>query len=379
MSYAVIDADGHIAETHRGWIPARFLPPEWQDKAPKFLGVDEAGKERYLIEGVVRPREDRRGMAVQRDPRTATNTVPREQREIGMRDPHKRMPDMDAEGIDVSVLFGDRTGFGVSGLEDPAVAAAYARAYNDWAAFYCKPSPDRLYAVAALPLQEPEVAAGELWRAVKELGHVGGGAPPNVRGKGWDPPDFGPVLDICQSLDVPLCVHHGVGHGNLGIQTAGSERFTTYYHVHIIAHPFEQMLAFASIVCGGVLDRYPTLRVAHLEAGIGWLPYWVERLSGHYEMLRQQVAAKEAPRAYLKAGRVYFSFDADEETLPLAIEVAGEDHVLFATDYWHFDAKWPEVLRIFKARKDVPERVKKKILWDNPSRFYKIGRNGKRK
>ena len=79
---------------------------------------------------------------------------------------------------------------------------------------------------------------------------------------------------------MPISVHWGNGSHLPG---AGTERFDTHFMVHAVGHPFEQMIAFAAVVCGGVLDEFPRLRVGFLEAGCGWAAYWVERLDEHFE------------------------------------------------------------------------------------------------
>ena len=64
---------------------------------------------------------------------------------------------------------------------------------------------------------------------------------------------------------------------------AGADRLTNAEQRHICSHPMEQMVAAVSLIYGGVLERYPGLRVAFLEAGCGWLPFWLERMDDHYE------------------------------------------------------------------------------------------------
>src|ERR1700710_780918 len=75
-------------------------------------------------------------------------------------DPHKRIPDMDADGIDAGLLY-PSLGLFSGAIHDPPLAAAVCRAYNRWLADYCKPYPDRLFGVAMLPLQSVELAMRE--------------------------------------------------------------------------------------------------------------------------------------------------------------------------------------------------------------------------
>src|SRR5262252_10131156 len=81
-------------------------------------------------------------------------------------DPHKRIPDMDADGIDAAFLY-PSIGLFVGGIQDPGLAGATCRAYNRWLADYCKPYPDRLFGVAMLPMQDVETAIKEMTYARK--------------------------------------------------------------------------------------------------------------------------------------------------------------------------------------------------------------------
>src|SRR5207302_9876156 len=126
-------------------------------------------------------------------------------------EPHARMPDMDFMGIDLSVVFCSSF-VGVPAIvEDAGLAAAIARAYNDWLAEYCGAYPDRLKGVALLPVQDAGLAVRELRRAVTELGLVGGLFPPQHRDLPLDNPHFFPIYEEAERLGVPICVHFVAG------------------------------------------------------------------------------------------------------------------------------------------------------------------------
>src|SRR5690242_10351515 len=80
-------------------------------------------------------------------------------------------------------------------------------------------------------------------------------------------------------------------HGSFGalMPSFATGRYDNLFFSHMICHPFEQMAAILDIVAGGVLERHPTLRVAFLESGAGWLEYWLDRLDGHFESMHQHV------------------------------------------------------------------------------------------
>jgi len=159
-----------------------------------------------------------------------------------------------------------------------------------------------------------------------------------------------------------------------------------------MAHTFAQMLACSNIITSGVLERFPRLRIAFLEAGAGWVPYWMHRMDEYNEVAPERWAHISAkPSQYIKSGRVFFSCEPGDEFIPFFLEHVGEDAMLFASDYLHFDAlfvgekrgegePYPGTVATLLARKDVPDSAKRKMLLDNSLNFYRMDRStlGKR-
>ena len=365
--YYVIDADGHLSDA-RGteWLPLKFLDPAFKDRAPRRVRMSEREIVTF-IDGTLYPR-----LA---GPQVNVNT----RHVVGLMktdspfDPHARIKDMDAEGMDVSVLFGGIIGLAGQAIEDTALAGALCHAYNDYVADYCKPYPRRLKGVASLPMLDPEGAVMEMERTVKELKFPAIDTPPSIRGRTLDNALFDPVYAAAERLDVPVCIHAAPGFP--GVEAAGTDRFTNPMINHAMGHPFDQMQAVAAVVCGGVLDSHPKLRVAFLEAGAGWVPYWAERLDEHYEHLAHLVAAKAKPSEYMKGAQCFFSCEYDEQTLPTVVDLMGEDRIIYASDYYHWDCAYPKTISGLKGRKDISETAKHKILGENANRLYKL--NGK--
>jgi predicted TIM-barrel fold metal-dependent hydrolase len=364
----VIDADGHVAEHEVDWAPR--LDAAYRDRAPRILEVN--GRNRCLVEGRIYPIPEGPGQG-NSGPFSPDMDWSRLYR-AGMRDPQARLADMDLEGIDVAVLFGTYIGLTLPNLADPGLAVTLARAYNDWLAEFCAAAPDRLKGVALAPLQDVPAAVAELERATGRLGHVTAMLPTNLHGKNLDHPDFYPFYDAAQSLGVPLSVHAGVGHngvaGHYGTQNAGTERFDRFFFTHLVAFPFEQMIATACVVCGGVLDRFPRLRVGFFEAGVGWLPYWLQRMDEHYERLSPQVPLLQRPPSeHLRGERFFISCDPDEEMLPDVVARLGDDRILYASDYAHWDSNFPNSVRYISENAALSETAKANILGGNAARF----------
>src|SRR5262249_24486598 len=188
------------------------------------------------------------------------------------------LADADCEKIDQMVLF-PSLGLGVAGIEEPAFAVDFARIYNRFVANFCKGGEGRLFAAAVLPLQDLE-ASVEVLREAKDQGLVCAVLPPALPGKNLDHPDLDPVYAAAWDLDMALGVHGAPG---VHLPQIGVDRFTNYIQVHCISFPFDQMAAMTALVSGGVFDRHPKLRVAFLEAGVGWVPFFIDRMHEHFE------------------------------------------------------------------------------------------------
>jgi len=275
-----------------------------------------------------------------------------------------RLKDMDTEGIDTAVLF-PTSSFAVNSLVERDYALAYARAYNDFVADFCKQSP-RLKAVALVPLQNPAAAVEEANRAVTRLGLCSIAVATQGTKEHLGAQTFWPLYEELERLNVPLCVH------NRREGPAGETRFDSFIFMHTIGRPVETFIQFAGLLYGGVAERFPKLRIGFLECGVGWVPYWMERMDEEWEK-RGKVEAplcKNKPSEYIKHGNWFFAMEPEEETVPYVIERIGDDKILFASDYPHWDGMFPYVTATIRGRRDLSEGAKKKILGENAKRFY---------
>lgn len=275
-----------------------------------------------------------------------------------------RLRDMDVEGIDVSVLF-PTSSFNMASLVERDYAVAYARAYNDFIASVCKESP-RLKAVALLPFQDVEAAVKEANRAITELGLVAVAVATQGMREHLGSRTFWPIYEEIQRLNVPFCVH------NRREGPAGDHRFDSFLYMHTIGRPVETFIQFVGLLFGGVAERFPRLRIGFLECGVGWVPYWMERADEEWEK-RGKVEAplcKEKPSDYVMHRDWFFATEPEEETLPYVIDRIGVEKVLFASDYPHWDGRFPHVVSTIRMREDISEEAKAKILGENAKRFY---------
>ena len=179
FAYNTIDADGHILEPLDLWD--NYIDPKYRERRPRFV-IDDNGKERLSVEGKLlgNPRGiGSLGSVGVRQGIVKANTLKYAEGRRGGFDPHARIVDMDADGIDAAFLY-PSLGLFAGAVEDAGLAAAMCRAYNRWLADYCKPYPDRLFGIAMLPMQSVDHAIQEMKFARQELGMRGGFLRPKI-------------------------------------------------------------------------------------------------------------------------------------------------------------------------------------------------------
>ena len=283
--------------------------------------------------------------------------------------PQDQLRDMDADGIDVMVMY-PTAALSLGVIADDTYAAAVANAYNTAVYEFCQADPARLKFVASLAPQALDKSVEELTRAATELGAVAAMLPTHIPLR----PDWGhrwwdPLYAAAERLDIGLGFHHRSVHGE-----ATDQRHHSFITVHTIGHPVEQMISLTSTIMGGVPERFPRLRLAFLEGGIGWVPFWMDRMDEEWEK-RGKVEAPDltrAPSAYIRGGNFYFGVECEEHTIPDGVRWGLEDTLLYSSDYPHWDADWPNTVHEVAERDDISDEVKRKMMHDNAVRFYKL-------
>ena len=351
---SVIDADGHVWEPEEAW--EQHLDPAFLDRRPRIV-LDDRQTSRYLIEDRLIPAGTGRAAWAPEGFREASLHRP------GGVDPTARLVDMDVDGIDVAVLYGTLA-LGLWSIRDLDLQVACCRAFNDWLARYCATDPARLRAAVALPFGSIDAAVEEADRAVTELGAVVLTIPGSVLGRNLDDAALFPLYEAAERLDVPLGIHAG-GTG-LAI-----DRFVDQYAMaHACAFPMDIMLGATALLCGGVLERFPHLRVALLEAGCGWFPAFLERLDEHFEKRPGEMPnLTRPPSTFVEEGRVVISCEPEEHGIRYAAERLGAGAVIYASDYPHWDAEFPGSVAAIRDREDLDAVTRRAILGDNARRL----------
>jgi aminocarboxymuconate-semialdehyde decarboxylase len=235
----------------------------------------------------------------------------------------KRIADMDRLKVDVQVL--SPVPVMTCYWADAEANRQFSRMLNDHIAATVAEHPDRFWGMATLPMQDPQLAIGEL-RYVREtlqMRSVQIGSTP--AGRELDDPALFPFFEACNDLGVSIFVHPLD-------PVIGRERLTDYYLNNVLGNVMETAIAMSRLICGGVLERLPKLRLCFAHAG-GAFPYVLGRLDRAFHVrpeARQRIT--QPPSAWARSLYVD-SQSLDAASLRFALEKHGADHVVMGSDY----------------------------------------------
>ena len=379
----VADSDMHVFEPPDLW--QRYLAPEFQHAAPIGLtdlrrDIRVRVKSQVLLKGgPVRPlRERNRSGIGWREEQDAAYAGA----EARGWDVASQLEAMEREGLDLAVLFPTRGLFvlgldssesiGADGLE-PDFAAAIARAYNDWLHDFVKQAPGRLFGAAMVAPHDVASAVAEARRCAEEYGFVAIYLPPGcVNRRPWHHRVYDPLWAECERLSLAVGFHGG-GRTSLTPDFSLGDIFGDRLMLwHTFNQPLGVMAAAVSLCGGGVLERFPKLRVALLEGNCSWAPWLLHRLDEHYEWTGGYEARSLSlkPSEYFRRN-CFASVEADEETVVHYLDWFGDENLVFSTDFPHGDSQYPHAVETFR-KLPIPEPSQRRILGDNWSRLYGI-------
>jgi predicted TIM-barrel fold metal-dependent hydrolase len=361
-----MDSDMHLREPADLW--EKYIEPAWRDRAPRILSSTARSSAMVLLDGKILQgyQPTYRGGIFD------ATRIDRELAEARARgfDNQSQLDAMDREGLDVAALY-PSIGLGVMMRQDmdPKLAAAVARAYNNWLHDFCRADPKRLKGVAMLSFHDVGEAVKEAERVVSKLGFVGVFARPEpLRNLPWHSRYYDTLWSCLEDLGIPIGFHSAAAAGE--VPQTGDRFGDNLLLRHVCAHPMENMLALADVVGGGVLDRHPKLKVAFLECYCGWASFLLHRLDNAMEKGRFPTAGKLRPSEFFKR-QCWISTEHEKE-LPMTVELIGDDNIVFSSDYPHGDSDFPHAVDEFLELPGVSQDTRRKILWDNCARLYDL-------
>jgi predicted TIM-barrel fold metal-dependent hydrolase len=379
----MISADSHIIEPPDLW--EKWLDREFRSRAPKLV-KDEEGGDAWLYNdggapaplGLVtvtrdRPREELRWSGA----RYATINQ-------GNFDGSARVGEMLEDGVVAEVIYPpQRTMRHFMLGTEPEFHVAGIQAYNNWLQKdFCAKAPERLVGIAQMPGTGIEDALAEM-RRCHDMGMRGVvlSAWPSGHQNLSQADD--PFFAEAEKLGLPISIHINLAarakvpakprtaieeKASRGEGTGGRQ-VSTLSGAGLDSMP----LLVGEIVLTGVHDRFPTLKFVSVEAGTGWVPYFVEQMDDRYERNRHWAKVKldRKPSEYIVPNwRFTFVIDRYGVTNRHAI---GVDSMMWSTDYPHHGCDWPNSRRtVGEMFKDVPAAERRAILHDNVARLYDI-------
>ena len=371
--HVVIDADGHVCEPVDLW--EKRLPASLRERGLRVRFNEQIGTQQVLVEdGVGIPVGlaglGNAGMKKNQDFGNALRYP--EDLHPGGYDPAARLEVMDAEGIDIAVLYCG-LGQALGGIVDPELAVACHQVWNDWMSEWAQADPDRLVGTGVLPVQDPKAAAKEVER-IAGMGLVAGVIRPNPAGGHplWSEA-FDPMYEALVAHGIPLGLH---GAGLFDMEGASKRMADLMANgtAHALILFIDQYMTLAGLVYGGVLERHPELKVLVLECGGGWIAHWMDRFD---EFLEAYDWALEAPLSMKPSDyfrrQCVISFDPGERTMGAMAELAGEDNLIWASDFPHSDATYPGVVdELAESVEKMPDERERKLVGANAARIYGI-------
>jgi len=272
----------------------------------------------------------------------------------GAWDLEQRFKDMKAADVDMHVLSNTPQTFLYN--TDASQNAAVAALQNDQIAKHVKDYPDRFYGLATLPMQAPEKAAAELKRSMTKLGLKGAQIGSNINKKNLDEPEFEPVWAAANEHHALMMVHP--------TQVAAMDRLGKYYLNNLIGNPLDSTIAVASLVFGGVVERYPNIKWFFVHGG-GMAPWQAGRFAHGWNV-------RPEPKVHLKnhgpekaLGTLYYdTILHSQPQLQALVSIIGPSRIVLGSDY-PYDMGTLECARQVKAL-NISAADKQKILTDIP-------------
>ncbi|MFQ5683964.1 MAG: amidohydrolase family protein [Candidatus Binatia bacterium] len=369
----VIDADGHLEESPATFSD-QYLDPAFRSRRPQVVGKD--GLAYWMIEEQLFPRRVGRGcnnlgtpVSFEGKPTRHAARKSDSLESMELTDIKARLRAMDEEDIAVQVIY--PTLFLAYPLSaDPSLVTALTSSYNRWLGDRLSGN-ERLKWVGIVNLDDIPGAVRAV-HEVKQLGAVGLMVLGTAGDQMLDHPRLFPFYEAVAAEGLPLAVHVGWACPSL------NNLFTHIYPSGVIAFLVPVLMAFTTMISGGVFDRFPNLKVVFLEAGSLWIHFVLDRLKHRFDHSSKnlanvvaQTAPQEAlpPMQYVRRGNLYFSAEVEDALLPQVLDLVGEGQIVFGSDMPHGDRE-RFAARSLQERSDISASAKANILETNSSRLY---------
>ena len=356
--YFVVSADTHANEPANLW--RERIDAKYKDRLPR-IEVDANGVRWSVMEGF-RPQK-------LRESRFEGEDLIRSKAGA---DPEERLRDLAADGVDAEVIFPNK-GLSMWATSDPVFANAMCKVYNEWAWETFGRYNDRLSPVACVATGDLDGAIAEMERTAA-LGFRAFTLPckPNwgahdAEARNYNLPEFDRLWACAQATGKPVTFHVSTGRDPRAARGNGGAVIN--YVAHSLAPTIEPV---ANLCASGVLERFPGVRFASIEAGIGWVAWALVAMDEAYHKHHMWAfpKLKALPSEYFRR-HGYASFQEDAPGLELAESFGLADNFLWANDYPHHEGTWPHSAEaIERTMSGLSDASRAKILGLNAARLF---------
>ena len=281
-------------------------------------------------------------------------------------DPHLRIKDMERDGVQAEVMYGILGA--ATKLKDHVAANEMFRIYNEWLIDFGSHYPDRHIPLACLPYGDIDAAVKEIYQVAKS----------GIRGVelscSWDMqpmwhPCWEPLWQAINDVNLPLHFHTFPALDPKVLDDAPDTSRRAAFFTVVSGFQMNLVNIIAAIIGAGVLERYPNVRIAFGESGIGWIAYALDRMDFEWEDRFRDLGLKMRPSDYWKRQcKATFQFDTIGIKL---VEDIGVETLMWGSDYPHGDGVWPESDRYIQEQfAHLPQETVHKITCENAGRFY---------
>ncbi len=358
--YFMVSADCHCNEPPDLW--ARRIDKKYRHRIPR-QEVDANGVKWQVTDGF-KPMKIRDLKLEGED----------KERDGAGKTPAERIHDHDRDGIDVEIMFPNK-GLTMYATADQEFSLAMCAVWNDWAYETFSAHADRILPMAAIAPAAGESAVQEIHR-VARLGFKGLFFPTkpiwgtsDETKTNYNLPDFDPIWQAVSDTGLPITLHVATGRDPRGARGNGGAVIN--YAIHGCAPGMEPI---PNLCASGVLDRFPRLRFATIEAGIGWLPWLLDAMDEGYRKHHMWAFPKLSmlPSEYYRQ-HFFSSFQEDYSGITLAREYGILDNLMWGNDYPHHEGTWPHSAEaIERTMGHLTDDERARVLGLNAARFLNI-------
>jgi predicted TIM-barrel fold metal-dependent hydrolase len=379
MEPTFFSADSHVNEPPEAW---ERIPKNLRAHGPHFVQDPPGKKGLYMVFDGHEP--DPVGMTftagVQKEAGGVRRVIENFKWEDwrGPWDPIARLNDMNRDGVKMEVLYPSmaRNFYSLKG-EETALQQAGLRSYNDWLRDYCRAVPDRLIPLALLSALDIDWSVEEMKRCAA-AGHKGVVLPSGLPdGMSYADPEFDRLWKVAEDIDFPVHFHVNIlqGRDRMAARLKVISKLQQGRNA-VRRGILEPLALLTDIVFGGVLNRFPKLRFVFAEYELSWLFPFFTKMDGSVARARSEAPESptiEALPSECIQRQVFITFQDDRAGVLGAQALDLLDNVMWASDYPHGGATWPNSREIIDAQfQDVAQAVQKKLTWTNAAKLYGI-------